>query len=222
MTGAGGDRKPSHCCPVLLAAALLVGSGTLPAAALAAGAHVHGEAVLEVSVGGSGVLVALRGPAQVFYGFEHAPSTPDEAARIRAAVALLQAPDEGLLVLDAGCTVETVTLDAPFAQAAQDWPGDAAAADHEHHAGHDSHDSHDGHDSQDRGGNHAHHDESGSHLDLEAEYVYRCVDRLSRLTVDAFAVFPSLEHVEAAWISETAAGSECLSAQASVLELVGR
>jgi hypothetical protein len=213
MIGAGGDRKPSDRCPVLLAAALLVGSATLPAAALAAGAHVHGEAVLEVSVSGSGVLVALRGPAQVFYGFEHAPSTPDEAARIRAAVALLQAPDEGLLVLDAGCTVETVTLDAPFAQAAQDWPGDAAAADHEHHAGHESHD---------RGGNHAHHDESDSHLDLEAEYVYRCVDRLSRLTVGAFAVFPSLEHVEAAWISETAAGSERLSAQASVLELGGR
>lgn len=204
-------------CRALLAGTLfagLAGAYLFATSTQAADAHVHGEAVLEASVSATELLVSLRGPAQVFYGFEHPPSTAQEAAAIQRAVALLRAPEEGILAVDAGCSVDRVTLVAPFARQAQEWVGDAdgVAHDQAHHDGHKSLEDHE------RDADHAHHDEAGGHVDIEADYVFRCAAMPSRLTVVAFAGFPALEQVEAAWISETAAGSERLDVQSPTLQ----
>jgi hypothetical protein len=202
-----------------LAAVFLATGCMVPASAPGADAHVHGTAVLEVSVSTRGLLVALRGPAQVFYGFEHRPATREEAAVVREAVALLAAPDEGLIVVDADCAMNEVILEAPFADVAQArWRNaDGTARDEDSgHQGHEDDESHEGHAGSE---GREHREDPGGHADLAAQYSYRCTDMPSRLTVRAFASFPALEYVEAAWISDTAAGSERLTARSPRLEL---
>lgn len=188
---------------------LLTGSGAVHSAAVGAQAHVHGQALLEVSVDGPVLLIALRGPAQVFYGFEHSPSTPKEAAVIRETITLLQAPTERVLALDTVCILNAVVLDAPFVQEAQGWDGDAEFLGHEHHYRHEGHES-----SKDEGAR----THGYIHADLEAQYTYRCTDAPSRLTVNAFTIFPALASVEANWINDDAAGSARLTASSPQLD----
>lgn len=202
----------------LLARTLLAGCCMGPAWALGAGAHVHGTAMLEVSVSATGLLVALRGPAQVFYGFEHRPASREEAAVVRAAVALLSAPD-GLLVVDADCVVNEVMLEAPFADVAQARSRNAAETARDDNSGHQGHESYESHEEHAGGAGREHRDEHGGHADLAVQYSYLCTDMPSRLTIRAFASFPALEDVEAVWISDTAAGSERLTARSPHLEL---
>jgi hypothetical protein len=81
--------------------ALLMGAGP-PAIA---GPHVHGEGRLDIAVEGAGVTLLLRMPMESLVGFERAPRTDDERARVAAALARLREPAR-LFTFDAaaGCT----------------------------------------------------------------------------------------------------------------------
>lgn len=81
---------------------------------LAAPAHVHGEARLEIVVEGETLAIHLDSPLDNLLGFEHAPRTPAEQQAVKAmATTLRQA--EHLFVLDAaaGCAAPDVELSSP-------------------------------------------------------------------------------------------------------------
>jgi len=198
---------------VLLAAAI---AGATPA--LAAEAHVHGKAVLEVSLAGPSLSVVLRGPAQVFFGFEHPPTSEEEAQVVQAALDALRTPEASVLQLSPACELESVAVDAPFSA---ELPRDAMAVEDSHGEAHEEHE----HEEHHAG---AHHDddeeagapEHGGHSDLEVAYGFACTEGgPESLTLTAFSAFPALERVEAAWISDSAAGSAALSREATRLSL---
>jgi len=199
MSFAPLPKAPRRCAGLALAAFLLASTGGAAMPTLAADAHVHGQANLEVSLSGSQMLVLLRGPAQVFFGFEHAPASADEAAVVREAMAALEQPVATLLATNRSCTVDSVRIDSPFS--ADLSSQDLASGEGREEPGADHHESR-GHDEE----AHSHH-----HADLEAEYSFSCSRRPASMTVTAFATFPELEHVEAAWIDEAGGGSARLS-----------
>ena len=215
---------PRTAARTMLAGSLLAASLAGPAPALAQAAHVHGEAVLEVSMAGDKVSVVLRGPAQVFFGFEHPPATQEEAAAVKTALDALRAPARSVLELSVPCALENTRVASPFSADVQ--PVDTSEADH-----HDAHE-HDGHE-HDADEDHAdeHHadedhthdhgaDEHHGHADLEVEYAYVCPEAApDALTVTAFATFPQLERVKAAWIDDGGAGSGEVTGDAPVLSL---
>lgn len=183
----------------LLLHALLVAGYLGPDRARGAEAHVHGEAVLEVSLSGAELSVVLRGPAQVFFGFEHPPATGDERAIVRQALASLRAPAASVMALSPPCVLETTRVRSPF-------PAHAAPEAEVHQRG--------------EGSGSDHHPARGEHADLEAAYGYRCARGApDSLTVTAFDSFPDLERIEAAWIAESGAGSATLTPRGTVLSL---
>lgn len=209
-------RLPHHAAAARFAHALLATAvaGALPA--LAEEAHVHGEAVLEVSLTGPSLSVVFRGPAQVFFGFEHPPTDEGEVRVVQGALDALRSPGSSVLELPPACALQSTDVDAPFSAQVQQ---DTIAADSAHHESHE-HESHD-HEAD----KHQHDDEAGDsgdggHSDLEVTYSYTCTGGSpDSLTVTAFGAFPALERVEAAWISDSAAGSAELTRKASRLSL---
>lgn len=82
--------------------------------ALAAPAHQHGVATLDVGVEPARVTLDLDTPLDNLLGFEHAPRSDAERERADAVVKKLKA-GEGLFRIDsaAGCSLAKVTLTAP-------------------------------------------------------------------------------------------------------------
>ena len=86
----------------------------IAAPALAAPAHQHGVAALDVGVEPGRVTLELDTPLDNLMGFEHAPRSDAERERAEAVVRKLKAAD-GLFRIDsaAGCTLAKVTLVSP-------------------------------------------------------------------------------------------------------------
>ena len=86
----------------------------IAAPALAAPAHQHGVAALDVGVEPGRVTLELDTPLDNLLGFEHAPRSDAERERAEAVVKKLKAAD-GLFRIDsaAGCTLAKVTLVSP-------------------------------------------------------------------------------------------------------------
>lgn len=95
---------------IMLAAGLAMGSAS-PASAQSPGAHVHGQAALEVAVDGGTVQLNLYTPLDNLVGFEHAPRTAEEHRAIRAMAAKLHQGDTLFLFTpSAGCRLESTHL----------------------------------------------------------------------------------------------------------------
>ena len=95
------------------AAACLLACG--PAAA--AGAHEHGVARLDVAVDAKRVSILLETPLDNLLGFEHAPRTDAERAKLAAVLARLRAA-QTLFRIDstAGCTLSNVDFQSAALQ----------------------------------------------------------------------------------------------------------
>jgi hypothetical protein len=98
-------RRPRGC-----AAAVLLGAA-LAAPALAAGAHEHGVARLDIGIDARTVQVSFATPLDNLLGFERAPRTAAERERVAKVVAQLQAGEQ-LFRFDpaAGCRLAEVEL----------------------------------------------------------------------------------------------------------------
>lgn len=96
-------------------AALLLATGWLPLAlAQPPGAHVHGQAALEIAVDGDVVHIHLHSPLDSLVGFEHAPRNEKERQAIKALTARLhQADTLFVLTPEARCQVESTELSSP-------------------------------------------------------------------------------------------------------------
>lgn len=95
---------------IMLATGLVMGSAS-PASAQSLGAHVHGQAALEVAVDVGMVQLNLYTPLDNLVGFEHAPRTAEEHRAIRAmAMKLHQGDTLFLFTPSAGCRLESTHL----------------------------------------------------------------------------------------------------------------
>lgn len=78
------------------------------------GVHEHGNVTFNVALEGQQLIVELDAPADNVVGFEHAPRTDAEKARIRDQAAWLQAGKELIAFSPAAaCRFQEAKLDAP-------------------------------------------------------------------------------------------------------------
>ena len=81
------------------------------AAARTPGAHVHGEAQLNVVADGAQLEIQLQAPLDSVLGFEHAPRTEKQRAAVRAmAKRMRQAQSLFVPTPEAGCSASSVRL----------------------------------------------------------------------------------------------------------------
>lgn len=176
---------PSHLVPAVL---LLLACGlATPTFAQSDHAHVHGVARLDVAVDGGRVELRLTAAMQDFVGFERAPRSAEEEARLQSArKALLDHARLWRFNAAAGCVAEGPVLEAP-------------GAAHGVHGRH-GRDGHDGHD-------------DGAHADWTVRYRFQCSAPTALQAIDGgvFEVFPSLESVDVQVIDGAGARAERLS-----------
>ncbi|GAB4042672.1 MAG: DUF2796 domain-containing protein [Rubrivivax sp.] len=114
-----------------MARALILLLFAVPALAAAQpGAHVHGQAKLEVVIDGPLLAIALESPLDGLVGFEHPPRTaPQKQAAARALALLKEPPRLFTLPPEAGCRSEATEVVAPVleGQASKDGHGDLDA-----------------------------------------------------------------------------------------------
>lgn len=143
------------------------------------GAHVHGQSQLDIAVVGGTIEFQLDGAAHNFIGFERAPASAEETARVEAARALL-ATGDALFALppQAGCRQQEQRVSAPLPEAKPDGHG------HDH--GHD----------------HA----QSAHANWQAYHRFECArpEALDGLQVRVFEHFPETTRIDYQLVSERA------------------
>lgn len=150
-----------------------------------AGAHVHGEASMQVSLLGSSLDIRLVIPAMDILGYEHAPHTEAEQARFKAALEWLEHPGSWIdLVAEARCKLQSHKLEHPYQASAQ-------------HAVEG-----------------AHHHTKTAHTDFALDVNWQCANtgQLGSLTLMLFKQFPRIQQVNVDWINDANAGIARLSA----------
>lgn len=174
--------------PSLLSASAVALTLLLPNALHAAdehrelGAHVHGHGTLNIAIEDKKVSIELEAPGMDIVGFEHAPSTDDQKAKVDAATSILQRPlDIFALPASAGCSVASTDV---ALEAEKHHDGDKDDHDHDH----DAHDKKAGHDDHDH--DHDKHEAAG-HNQFHATYELTCTNPadLALITFDYFKHF---------------------------------
>jgi Protein of unknown function (DUF2796) len=157
------------------------------------GAHVHGEARLDVALEGGRLDLQLDTPAVNLVGFEHPPTSPDEAAAIRRATGLL---NDGATLFVPSPEAKCRLADAKVTSEGMD-PGAGAAEEEADH---------------DEGEEEGHH-----HAEFQAEYRFVCgaPDRLGSLEVRLFGPFPGTHKVHVQLVTPTVQAAADLTPDAT-------
>jgi len=137
------------------------------------GAHVHGQARMEVAVEGEGFSVHLESPLHDLVGFEHAPRTAKERAAVKAAVAQLRQPVQLILATTAArCQPDKTYLSSPVIQPAM--LGETATTSPDGKA-----------------------PDNDGHAELAADFTFHCADQkaLRGIEFNLFKGFPSLRRI---------------------------
>lgn len=180
-------------------------SSLILASAPGLGAHVHGEAHLDMALDRGGALrVEFTSPKHDVLGFEHAPETPEEHDAVAALHARLEDPSILFSLTGGHCALTALHLDeTPASLSASQVHSDGANPHDEHDHEGDHHDDHD----------HAH----SSDLNIAYDFMCESPAQLSRIEIHAFSAFESLTAIELAFLSDRAALTETVSrANASV------
>jgi hypothetical protein len=192
----------------MLAASMAI-AFAVPVLAQSSGAHVHGQAVLEIAVDGETVQLNLYSPLDNLLGFEHAPRTEEERRAVRAMAAKLhQAGSLFVFTPSAGCRLESTNLNStalsPELLAAVPSSGKSQHATGSSRSGETStplsspsspashaHANREAHEAQ-----HPH----GAHAELEAVWIFHCSvpQALQALDVGLFRAFSGLRRLDAA------------------------
>lgn len=163
------------------------------------GAHEHGVARLNAVLDGQALELELESPAMNLVGFEHAPNTDVDKAKVTAARTQLEQP----LVLfslpkAAACTVAKQELESPLF-------GDQPDAD--------DHDD----DDKDAAGHEHHHE----HSEIHAHYQFTCAkpDALKNLDLgQVFKTFPATQKIQVQLISPNGQQGVEATAKAATLK----
>ena len=151
--------------------------------------HVHGGASLSIVSEKNTVLIELETPLYNLLGFEYAPRTPEEQARVLEVETRLGQP-QSLIQFnpDAKCTfVDSKTKTVLFP---------AGAGDHDDHDDHEDHDDHDDHED---------HEGSAKHKDVLLTYALTCdaADKLKTVNVEFFQHFSNFTELELVYLGPT-------------------
>ncbi|MDZ7828904.1 MAG: DUF2796 domain-containing protein [Halofilum sp. (in: g-proteobacteria)] len=202
-----------YCLPVLAAA--LVAHGAANAERRDHGAHVHGVMEMDVAALGEELEIALRSPAMNIVGFEHAPRTDEQHARLDNAVAGLR---DGAALFDfanAGCALREVEV---HHEHEADGHGHDEHADHEH----EEHEHEDDHAGQEDEHEHEAGHEDATHSEIRAHYDFACEGAVTRLTTTLFERFPRTESIRVQFLTDDAQGAQTLTADSPVLRARSR
>jgi hypothetical protein len=154
--------------PALLLGAAVASFGLCGTPALAADAHVHGQARLTVVLEDARLTLVLESPLSNLLGFEHMPRSAKDKAAVARMARLLNRPGELFVPTPAaGCKAGAVKLESPVLEAMP------KAAKHGHDHGHE-------------------------HADLDGEFAFTCARPalLRGLEVKLFVAFPGLKRLD--------------------------
>lgn len=161
------DRATLFRTPLRILSALVLACAA--GSALAADAHVHGQARLTVALDGANLTLALESPLDNLLGFEHMPRTAKDKAAVDRMAKLLNRPGELFVPTPAaGCKAGAVKLESPVLEPK---PKTAAKHDHEH---------------------------EHEHADLDGDFTFTCAQPalLRGLEVKLFDAFPGLKRLD--------------------------
>lgn len=156
-------------CRTAIAAALFT-TVTALQPALAAGAHSHGVAQLDVAVDGSTITLQLQSPLETLIGFERAPRNDAERGQVRAMAQALRSAGLFVPTAAARCRLDRVDLRSPMLAPELLGENGAAMADKP----------------------------ADDHAELDATFVYRCEDAKSLQGIDImmFDYFKRLRRID--------------------------
>lgn len=171
-------------------------------------AHEHGAARLDIARSGGTLELQLDGAAFNFVGFERAPESAKEIARVDAAKARL-GDGSALYALPsaAACVAGTPRLQAELPPLASAPVQGQELADHDHDHAHDhaehAHDEHQhgDHDHAEPG----HDDAHAGHSNWRSYHRFDCANpqALNALSLSLFAHFPELQHIDYQLVTDT-------------------
>ncbi|AZC25798.1 MULTISPECIES: DUF2796 domain-containing protein [Pseudomonas] len=164
------------------------------------GTHEHGVARLNAVLDGQALELELESPAMNLVGFEHAPSTDADKAKVAAARKQLEQPLALFnLPSAASCSVAKQELESPLF-------GDQPAADHDD----DEH--------EETNDGHAHHHE---HSEIHAHYQFTCTQPGALKDLDlaqVFKTFPATQKIQVQLISPSGQQGVEATAKAATLK----
>lgn len=146
-----------------------------PMGSMAADAHVHGSATLDIAVEETHLTMLFNSPLFNLIGFEHAPHDEAELEAVRyMAKTLYEAEGIFMLTPEAGCKLQHVHLESPVLE-----PGLLASSHSTIRGTHE-------------------HDDDHEHAELDGEFVFQCTQgtALSGLEVHLFDRFPALQRID--------------------------
>ncbi|MGB1110361.1 MAG: DUF2796 domain-containing protein [Gammaproteobacteria bacterium] len=185
---------------------------TSSAPTLAADAHVHGLAHMNVALDGHELVIEMESPLANFVGFEHEPSTPEQHELLEHALADLKKPASLInLPKAAECHPEKVTVELAHMEEHEAHEGEGHEQHDEHEAehGHEKHAKHEEHRDQheheheeahaDHKDEHKGHEEHAQHADADLRYHFQCEhgEELKALNLaPLFKRFPQMEKLQ--------------------------
>ncbi|SFI83020.1 DUF2796 domain-containing protein [Nitrosomonas sp. Nm34] len=155
------------------------------------GAHVHGEAVMNIVLDGNSLFIELDSPVINLVGFEHAPNDEEQVSALLKAEKTLASADRLFHFATTKCSLENVEIEMPYSK-------NHAHKNHPHPP-------------------EIHHE----HADLHANYVFQCEQAkdLTAISVNLFSLFPDLQEIKAQWIFQGKQGFASLTASHPTLNV---
>ena len=159
------------------------------------GKHVHGEVDVQIAVSKNKAEIAVKGPSESFFGFEHDPKTAAEKAAVKAGEEIVRKKSQELFSFAKaeGCEYDVEEFH-PFAAEAHKH-GHKAAKKREHHRG--------------RGRGHAHDDHHGKkkkssgHFETHIHYDVKCKSNLesTKINIGLKKAFSRIEKIKVVAVS---------------------
>ena len=166
-----------------------------------AGRHEHGTSTLNIALDGNTLAIELSGPAANFIGFEHAPRTAAQTARLTSVLATLkQGAPLFVTPAAAGCESTRANVTPP------NFPA-AGAAEND--------------DEDDHAAGHEQHHEGEQHAEMAATWDFHCSQPklLNTITVKVFTAFPGTEKLETSLIGPGGQAGQVLTADQAVIRV---
>lgn len=159
------------------------------------GAHVHGEAVLNIVLDGNTLYLEFDSPAINLLGFEHAPNNDEQKAALLNAQQTLTAVDRLFHFATAKCSLENLEIEVPYIK--NDEPQDHRPHHDHHHTDKAQHE----------------------HANFHASYTFQCeqVKNLKAISTTLFSLFPGIHIIKAQWVFQNKQGSTSLTADNHII-----
>lgn len=175
------------------------------------GAHEHGHSALNIAIEGDRIEMELIAPGADIVGFEHAAESEEDKMALEQAEAMLGNPlSLFAFSSDAGCAVESASVEIEGEEHHDDH-ADEADAEEEHHEGGEHAET-----------DHEDHEGEASHNEFHAAYALTCSapDALDGIDFAAFFdSFAGAEEIEVTVISEKGQSSYEVERDAATVDL---